>query len=181
MSATSVTQPDSRSVAVSRVFDAPRELVWQAWTEPRHMAQWFGPKVFTNPVCEIDLRVGGAWRLVMRGPDGSEYPIKGVYREIVRPERLVSSLDVSEHPDSWFDLIEPNRDRSKGRPAYDLSWTVTFEALGGRTRLSIVNRFPSTALRDAFVKIGMGEGWSQSLDKLAQRLAMTGNDQRKGL
>ena len=174
MSATSVTLPDATSVTVSRVFDAPRELVWQAWTSPTHMARWFGPREFTNPSCEVDLRVGGAWRVVMRGPDGTDYPLKGVYREIVRPQRIVSTLDVSEHPDAWFDLIEPGRDRSKGRPRYDLSWTVAFAAQGGRTKLTVTNHFPSTALRDAFVKTGMGEGWTQSLDKLAEIVAHAG-------
>jgi uncharacterized protein YndB with AHSA1/START domain len=78
-----------RELVIERVFDAPPELVFQAWTQPAHLARWWGPKGFTNPVCEVDLRVGGAWRIVMRAPNGVEYPGGGIYREIVVPERLV--------------------------------------------------------------------------------------------
>src|SRR5476651_1103734 len=80
------------TVEIVRVFDAPRALVWQAWTDPKRMAQWFGPRGFTIPVCELDVRVGGSLRIVMRGPDGNDYPMKGVFREIVPPERLVYSF-----------------------------------------------------------------------------------------
>src|SRR5580700_2538193 len=78
-----------REVTITRLFDAPRELVFQAWTDPQHLAQWWGPKGFSNPICEADARPGGAWRIVMRGPDGAKYPCGGVYREIVESERLV--------------------------------------------------------------------------------------------
>ena len=77
------------SVTIRRTFDAPRALVWRAWTDPKMMAQWFGPRMFTTPVCELDVRVGGALRIVMRGPDGSEYPMKGIFTEVVPEERLV--------------------------------------------------------------------------------------------
>src|ERR1700739_5045499 len=77
-----------REVIITRIFDAPRELVFKAWTDPKHVAQWWGPKGFTNPVCELDVRVGGAIRIHMRSPDGSVYPMKGEFREIVPPERL---------------------------------------------------------------------------------------------
>jgi uncharacterized protein YndB with AHSA1/START domain len=165
------TVASQNEFVITRVFHAPRELVWQAWTEPKHMAAWFGPETFTIPVCKMDLRPGGAWRLVMRGPDGSEYPLSGIYREIIRPERIVTSVDVSEHPDTWFDMVEPGRDSSKGKPRYDLGWTVTFEPVADGTKLSIHNHFPSHALRDAFVKIGMSEGWGGSLDKLSKLLS----------
>src|SRR5580704_17141265 len=78
-----------REVIITRIFDAPRSLVFKAWTDPKHIQRWWGPKGFTNPVCELDVRVGGAWRIVMRGPNGVDYPGSGVYREIVEPERLV--------------------------------------------------------------------------------------------
>ena len=74
-----------REVVITRVFDAPRALVFKAWTDPKHIARWWGPMGFTNPICELDARVGGAWRIVMRSPTGIEYPCGGVYREIVRP------------------------------------------------------------------------------------------------
>src|SRR5579862_776151 len=87
-----------REYTISRVFDAPRELVWKAWTDPKQMAKWWGPKVMKTPVCEMDVRLGGAYRIVMRAPDGIDYPVKGIFREIKPPERLVFTMDCSEHP-----------------------------------------------------------------------------------
>ncbi|HMD55276.1 MAG TPA: SRPBCC domain-containing protein, partial [Phycisphaerae bacterium] len=100
---------DDRDFVITRVLSAPRELVFKAWTDPRHMAQWWGPHHFTNSVCEMDVRPGGAYRIVMRSPDGIEYPINGVFREIAAPERLVMTMDCSEHPDAWHDLVNPQR------------------------------------------------------------------------
>ncbi|HET9685736.1 MAG TPA: SRPBCC domain-containing protein, partial [Pseudolabrys sp.] len=77
------------TVTILRVLDAPRALVWKAWTDPKMMAQWFGPRGFTIPVCELDVRAGGSLRIVMRGPDGQDYPMKGEFREVVAPERLL--------------------------------------------------------------------------------------------
>src|ERR1700722_7233031 len=76
-------------VILTRLFDAPRDLVFKAWTDPKHLAQWFGPHGFTNPVCEVDLRPGGIWRHVMRGPDGNDYPMISIFQEVLPPERLV--------------------------------------------------------------------------------------------
>lgn len=158
-----------RDFSIAREFDFPRELVFKAWSEPKHFAAWWGPCSFTNPVCEIDFKAGGAYRITMRSPEGVDYPIKGIYREIVRPERLVMTIDCSEHPAEWHDMTNPDRDRSKP-PQLDALQTVTFEDLGGRTRLSIHTRFETAALRDRMVKMGMTEGWSGSLDKLAAYL-----------
>ena len=77
------------TVALTRVFDAPRVLVWKAWTDPKMLAQWFGPRGFTSSVPQLEVRVGGALRIVMHGPDGNDYPMKGVFREVVPPQRLV--------------------------------------------------------------------------------------------
>ncbi|MFC3106967.1 SRPBCC domain-containing protein [Undibacterium arcticum] len=156
---------------ISRLLDAPRTLVFQAWTDPTQMARWFGPHNFTNPVCEIDLRVGGAHRIVMRSPDGVDYPIKGVYREIVAPERLVMTLDCSEHPDAWHDMVKPNRARDERNPAGEMLSTVTFEDVDGKTKLTIRTRFESATIRDAMLKMGMTEGWTESLERLAAHLA----------
>ncbi len=155
---------------ISRSFDAPRALVWEAWTDPRHLARWWGPSIVTNPVCELDVRPGGAYRIVMRLPDGVDYPLKGVFREVVRPERLVMTMDCSEHPEAWHRLIDPHH-RPGGNPAGELLQTVTFEDLDHRTRLTIRIRFASAAIGDAMKKMGMNEGWSQSLDRLATVLA----------
>jgi uncharacterized protein YndB with AHSA1/START domain len=170
---TPATQPTAgeREFVVSRVFDAPRELVWKAWTDPKHMAKWWGPKAFTNPVCELDVRPGGAHRIVMRSPDGVEYPIKGVYREVVEPERLVMTLDCSEHPVEWHNLVKPYRRKEERNPAGEMLSTVTFEDLDGRTKLTVRTLFDSAAIRDAILKMGMTEGWSQSLERLGEHLA----------
>src|SRR5579872_6853405 len=101
-----------RELTITRVFDAPRALVFKAWTDPKHLAQWWGPHTFTNPVCELDVRTGGAFRIVMRGPDGAEHPARGVYGEVKPPERLVMILNHSELSDQWHDLVNPNRDKA---------------------------------------------------------------------
>src|SRR5260370_17380009 len=80
--------PKSRELVITRVFDAPRELVWKAWTDPKHMAQWWGPQGFTNPVCELDVRRGGALRIVMRAPDAAQHPMRGGFPEVLYPDRL---------------------------------------------------------------------------------------------
>jgi len=83
------TKEKEHELVPTRVFDAPRELVWKVWTDPKHVARWWGPHGFTNPVCELDVRPGGAIRIHMRGPDGTVYPMTGVYLEVVEPERIV--------------------------------------------------------------------------------------------
>ncbi len=161
-----------REFVISRMFDAPRALVFKAWTDPNQMARWWGPRTFMNPVCEMDVRPGGAYRIVMRSPEGVNYPIKGVYREIVVPERIVMTMDCSEHPDAWHDLVNPNRRKEERDPAGEMLSMVTFEEIDGKTKLTVRTRFNSAAIRDAMLKMGMTEGWSQSLDRLAEELAV---------
>jgi len=148
---------NTREIVITRVFDAPRELVFKAWLDPGHLAQWWGPKGFTNPICEVDARPGGSWRVVMRAPDGSEYPCKGIYREIVAPERLVFSNMAED---------------GEGNPVLDGFTTVTFEDEGGKTKLTLRTR--ATALvPEAVSRLGgMDVGWSLSLDRLAARVAL---------
>src|SRR5215475_9544910 len=110
------------SVTLTRMFDAPRALVWEAWTDPKMMAQWFGPRGFTNPVCELDVRVGGSLRIVMRGPDGQDYPMKGEFRQVVAPERLV------------FTNIATDND---GNHLLEGETTVTFTEKDGKTTLRV--------------------------------------------
>jgi len=158
-----------RTFVISRIFDAPREMVFKAWTDPQHMARWWGPHGFTNPVCEMDVRPGGAYRIVMRSPEGVDYPLKGVYSEVVPPERLVMTDDCSEHPAEWHDLVNPNR---KGQTTLEALSTVTFEDVGGgKAKLTVQTLFESVAFRDALLRMGMSEGWSQSLERLASHLA----------
>src|ERR1700693_5467916 len=143
-----------REVVITRTFDAPRHLVFQAWTQAEHMRKWWGPKYFTNPVCEMDVRVGGRWRMVMRGPNGAEYPCEGEYREIVAPERLVFTNNAVD---------------GQGKPLLDGFTTVIFEeAPGGRTKLTLTTRAIGRVDFAPRMLAGMEMGWSQSLAKLEE-------------
>ena len=157
---------DPRDFVIERIFDAPRALVFEAWTDSKHLAQWWGPEVFTTR-CELDVRPGGHFRIVMVGL-GDEYPMTGIYREVVAPERIVYESDLSGQPESWHDKVDPARDRKKPRPTYPNTTTVTFEELDGKTRLTVRTRFESASVRELFVRIGMKQGWSESLDKLSR-------------
>jgi uncharacterized protein YndB with AHSA1/START domain len=165
--ATSHPASDDGDFVLTRIFDAPRALVFKAWTDPTQMVQWWGPHHFTNSVCELDVRPGGSWHIVMRGPDGVDHPAKGIYREIVPPERIVWTIDHSDLPDEWHDMVNPNRPKGQGKPKLEALSTITFEDLGGKTKLTIRIHFESVAIRDMLLKIGMNEGWSQSLERLA--------------
>jgi uncharacterized protein YndB with AHSA1/START domain len=140
---------------ITRVFDAPRELVFKTWTDPKHLAQWWGPKGFTNPVCEVDARAGGAIRIHMRAPDGIVYPMSGTFEEITPPERLVfvsSALDES------------------GKSMFDILTTVVFADQHGKTALTLQARvIKATAQAPQYLK-GMQAGWTQSLDRLSDHL-----------
>jgi uncharacterized protein YndB with AHSA1/START domain len=152
-----IVKPAERELVIERIFDAPRELVWKAWTDPKHVAQWWGPRGFTNPVCEMDVRPGGAILIHMRGPDGVVYPAKGVFREIVEPERLVFTDSAFEDED--------------GNPQLEVLTTVTFAEQGGKTKLTLHAIVIKSTPAVAEALAGMEEGWSQSLDKLAEYLA----------
>jgi uncharacterized protein YndB with AHSA1/START domain len=163
-------ESNDRIFVIERIFDAPRHLVFEAWTDPRHLARWWGPRICTCPVCEVDLRPGGAYRITMRMPDGVDYPVTGVFREIVKPERLVMTMDCTEHPAAWHDMVKANRAATDINPAEIFVMTATFDEMEGKTRLMVRIRFASDAIRDAMLKMGMNEGWSQSLDRLDENL-----------
>jgi len=152
--------PDSadREILTTRLFDAPRHLVFEAWTDPKHLARWWGPNGFTLTLRSIDVRPGGVWRFVMHGPDGVDYENRIVYDEIVRPQRLVYHHAGGED-------VEP----------VQFQVTVTFEDEGGKTRLTMRMLFPSAAERDLVAeKYGAVEGARQTLGRLAEHLtAMT--------
>lgn len=166
-----MTETTEREVIFTRSINAPRALVFKAWTHPAHLAQWWGPHGFTNPVCLTDLRPGGSYRIVMRSPDGVEYPLKGVYHEVVKPERLVMTVDVSEHSSEWQGLVKPNREKGERNPVGEMIQTVSFEDLDGKTKLTIRTRFASVADRDAMLKMRMTEGWAQNLERLDAHVA----------
>jgi uncharacterized protein YndB with AHSA1/START domain len=142
-----------RELVITRVFDAPREVVFKAWTEVERLKRWWGPKNFTNPVCEVDLRPGGAIRIHMRGPDGAIYPMTGVYHEIVEPERLVFTASALD---------------AKGGPLFEQRTTVTFEELGGKTKLTVHASFSKIRPEAAPHLAGAETGWNMSLDRLAE-------------
>jgi uncharacterized protein YndB with AHSA1/START domain len=162
-------------VVITRVIDAPRALVFQAWIEPQQLARWFGPDGFTN-ACEVSPRVGGAYRIVMRSPDGAEYPITGVFREVVAPERIVCTQNLDEHPAAWHDDL---RKRGADMPIAETLLTVTFEELGGKTKLTVRTRFHSAATLQAFQAMGMSEGWTQSLVRLEESAGAPGTADRE--
>ena len=151
------TEPAERELVITRIFDAPRELVWKAWTDPKRLARWWGPNGFTNPVCELDVRPGGAIRIDMTGPDGVLYPIRGVFHEIVEPERLVFTTSAFED--------------GEGNPQLEVLNTVIFAELGGKTKLALKAVVVKSAPEVAGALAGMEEGWSQSLGRLAEELA----------
>jgi uncharacterized protein YndB with AHSA1/START domain len=154
MTATAKTAPyGEASVTLTRVFDAPRALVWKAWTDPTMMAQWFGPRGFTNPVCELDVRVGGSLRIVMRGPDGNDYPMKGVFREVLKPERLV------------FTTIAIDND---GNHLLEGETTVIFAEKNGKTTLTLKTHAAGLVPVAPKMLAGMEAGWTQSIDKLEE-------------
>lgn len=175
-------QPAHSEFVISRRIDAPREVVWRACTEPALMEQWWGPQFFTIPVCYMNVRPGGIYRIVMRAPDGIDYPMKGAYREVAEPERLVFTMDLSDHPKEWFDTFRSNQSGEVVDAVGEIFATAHFEEQGGATRLTVQMLFQSAAVRDAMLKMGMSEGWSQSLARLVALLAKmdmtTGIEQR---
>jgi len=157
--------PAHAEVVIERVFDAPRELVWRAWTEPEHFMRWYGPAGMMTIVCDVDLRVGGRRLIGMRSPDGQEYHTTGVYRELVPPHRFVAT----ESPaDTDGNALTPSAYGMPEGMAMETIVTVTLEDLdGGRTRMTLRQAgFPS----DDWAQ-GAGRGWHQALDKLVAVLA----------
>ncbi len=141
-----------REIAATRVFDAPRELVFQMFTDPKHVVHWWGPNGFTNTIHEMDVRPGGVWHFIMHGPDGVDYPNRITFLEIVKPERLV------------YDHGE------KGQPGF-FHVTVIFEDQGGKTKLSMRGVFESAAERDQVIeKYNAVEGMQQTLERLKEYL-----------
>ena len=146
---------DPRSIIGIREFDAPRDLVFSVWTDPKHLAQWWGPIGFRTTTSSFDMRPGGVWRFVMHGPDGRDYQNRITYDEIVPPERIVFHHGGGED-------VEPVQH----------TMTVVFEDLGGRTRLTMRLDFPSAAERDRVIKeYGAAEGLTQTMARMAEYVA----------
>ena len=152
---TRATELSERGLVMARVFNAPRELVFKVWTDPKHVIHWWGPTGFTNTIQEMDVRPGGKWKLIMHGPNGVDYPNVISYEEVVKPERLVWShgSDIPNDPGEF-------------------QVTVRFEDLGEKTRITMEMLFKSAAAREKVVKEhGAIEGNKQTMDRLEAYLA----------
>ncbi len=153
-----------RELVITRVFDAPRSLVWKTWTEPGRVRRWWGPKGFVAPVCKSDFRVGGTYLYCMRSPLGRDYWSTGVFREIVPPERIVATDSFADAqgrvvPAAYYGMS----------PAFPLEMlvTVTFEELDGKTKLTLIHELLLTGEN----RMNTREGWLQSLDKFDEALS----------
>jgi uncharacterized protein YndB with AHSA1/START domain len=147
-----VTTAGDREIVMTRVFDAPRQLVFDAFTKPELLKRWFGPRGWSLVVCDVDLRVGGGFRFVLRGPDGKDMGMRGVYREIVPPERSVHMESFDDYPG-------------------ESQVTAVLTEERGRTTLTATVLYPSPEVRDIVIQSGMEHGAAESYDKLAEMLA----------
>ncbi len=151
--ATVLTTPSDREIVSERVFDAPRERVFTAFTDPELIPEWWGPRRLTTTVDKMDVRRGGAWRFVSRDSNGEEQGFRGTYREVTPPERGVQTFE-------W-----------EGMPGHVIVETVTFEDLGGRTKVTNISLFHTTEERDGMLASGMESGLTESHDRLDEVLA----------
>lgn len=150
-----VTLPSETEIRFTRVFRCPRQILFEAWTQPEHIRHWWGCNGSTISVCEIDLRIGGSWKIIMRMPDGSDHPFRGEYHEIAPGERLVYS--------ECYDAPQV------GRPEW--LTTVTFEEVEGGTRLTHNIRHRSRQARDGHMQAGMESGAIQVFHHLDEHVA----------
>jgi uncharacterized protein YndB with AHSA1/START domain len=145
-----------QDIVITRVFEAPRELVFKTFTDPAAIPNWWGPRRISTKVDAMEVRPGGRWRFVQRDSDGSEYAFHGVYHEVVAPERVVSTFEF------------------EGVPGHVMLETVTFEDLQGKTRVTTRSVFQSVEDRDAAVQSGMELGATESWERMAELLARGG-------
>ena len=147
-----VIEPGKQELFITRDFDAPRELVYKAFTDPKLVAQWFGPRDYSTRVDKMEARPGGLWRFVQRDKNGNEFAFHGVHHDFVAPERIVATFEF------------------EGVPGHVLLQTVTFEPLGEKTRMVEQLLFQSVGDRDGMVASGMQEGSDDSMDRMAELL-----------
>ena len=147
-----VTTPSDREIVMTRVFDAPRELVFEAHSSCEHMERWWGPRKYTVIDCKMDFRPGGEWRIVHRGPDGEEYGFRGEFREIVPPEKIVWTFEF------------------EGMPGHVSVETLTLDEQDGKTKLTATSLWDSVEDRDGMLETGMQEGAAETWDRLAELL-----------
>jgi len=148
-----VTTPTDREIHTQRVFDAPRDRVFAAYTDPQLIPEWWGPRETTTVVDQMDVRAGGSWRFVMRSSDGSETAFRGTYREVTPPERIVQTFE-------W-----------EGLPGHVSVETATFEELGDRTKVTTTSLFHTNEERDGMLGSGMEQGMNETYARLDELLA----------
>ncbi|MGH2558271.1 MAG: SRPBCC family protein [Thermomicrobiales bacterium] len=148
-----ITTPTDREIVFTRVFDAPRDLVYKAYTDPDLLPKWWGPRDMTTIVEKLDVKPGGLWRFVHRGPDGVEYAFNGEFREVVPPEKLVYTFEF------------------EGMPGHIAVDTITLEERDGKTTLTNTSHYTSVEDRDGMLSSGMESGAAESMDRLAELLA----------
>ena len=144
-----------RELTITRVLDAPRKIVFAAWTDPKQVAQWWGPTGFTSPVCEMDVRPGGAIRIHMRAPDGTVHPMTGVFMEVVPPERIVFTSNALD---------------KDGKPMFENLNTVNFAEQGGKTVITLHVKVVKSSAAAVPYLAGMDMGWKLTLDRLGEYL-----------
>jgi uncharacterized protein YndB with AHSA1/START domain len=147
-----VTTPSDCEIMMTRSFDAPRQLVWDAFSKPELLQRWFGPRGWSLVVCEVDFRVGGSFRFVLRSPNGADLGMRGVYREIAPPERSVHLESFDDYP---------------GESQVTATWVES----QGKTTMTVRVLYPSREVRDAVLQSGMEHGAAESYDRLAELLA----------
>jgi uncharacterized protein YndB with AHSA1/START domain len=158
-----VAEPGKQEIVITRIFDAPRELVWKAFTEPERVKRWWGPKNFTAPVCKVDLRVGGVYLYCMRSPEGQDYWNTGVYKEIIPMERLVYT---DSFADEKGNVVPATHYGMSADFPLELLVTVTFEEQGGKTKMTLRHvGIPAGEMSDL-----TAAGWNESFDKLSESL-----------
>jgi len=148
-------EPGKQELISTVVLDAPRELVFRAYTDPKLFAQWWGPRRYTNKIDKFDARQGGEWRVIQKADDGGEYGFRGVHHEVTAPERLVATFEY------------------EGMPGHVALQIATFEPLGDKTRLVSKMIFESVMDRDGMVASGMQKGSDESMERLAELLEKT--------
>lgn len=146
-----ITTAGEREIVMTRVFDAPRHLVFEAFSKPELLKRWFGPRGWNLGVCDVDFKVGGGFRFVLRGPDGKDMGMRGKYREIQAPERSVHVESFDDYPG-------------------ESQVTAVFTEDKGKTMLNVTVEYPSQEVRDIVLKTGMEHGAAESYDKLAELL-----------
>ena len=141
-------------MGITEILNSPRRVVFKTWTDPLHVAQWWGPEGYTNPVCQWDARPGGAIHIDMRAPDGAVYPMGGVFHEVVEPE--------------WLDFTTTAHANAEGSDWLEVRHNVTFEEHDGKTKLTLKSRVVKSTPATADALAGMEKGWRESFDRLME-------------